>query len=63
MGVWWFGLTKSDPTYKNTWEVFSTRRSRRFARKLDFDEARYLSLKNEIAQVRFALSVVRRVCC
>jgi hypothetical protein len=51
MGVWWFGLTKSDPTYKNTWDVFSSSRSKRFAKKLGFDEARYLSLKNEIVQV------------
>ena len=59
MGVWWFGLTKSDPAYKNVWETFASRRNRRFAKKLQFNEARYLSLKNEIAQTQYDLNLWR----
>ena len=59
LGVWWFGITRSDPIYKNVWNVFSQKRTRRFSKKMGFDEARYVSLRNEISQCQYDLNLWR----
>lgn len=57
MGVWWFGITKTDPAYANIWNTFSVSRTRRFANKMGFDESRFLTLQKEMLQTQDDLAL------